>query len=308
MTRVVALRPVLLYVKETGNRVLDRSFPSPTSGGYRSRAPSTGHRVQRRASRRPRVALRTLGGLERHPEARLPRRKRHGCLPASQGPGHVRRDSRPTRTCGRGRLGRGAPERGRSAIQTHTWDGDWSVRAFRENGTVIGTDQTRRDSIFLNAQTWPCFGRGAPEQGIRAMDACHDRLATEYGLMLCEPPYIKTPCQEIRAVLFNPGMKENAGFFVIPRAGPSSPRPSSAEVTGPMPITGVHVLRAVQRARGGCEIERLRALPIHPRKVQPQVRCIKAHLAQGTARGPTSRAPSTSSASSPSGTASAWIR
>ena len=56
-------------------------------------------------------------------------------------------------------------------------------------------------------------GSASPEQGVRAMDSCQERLATEHGLMLCDPPFIKTPCQEIRAVLFNPGMKENSGIF-----------------------------------------------------------------------------------------------
>jgi cellobiose phosphorylase len=35
--------------------------------------------------------------------------------------------------------------------------------------------------------------------------------------MLCDPPFEKTPCAEVRAVLFNPGTKENAGIFCHPQ-------------------------------------------------------------------------------------------
>jgi len=38
-------------------------------------------------------------------------------------------------------------------------------------------------------------------------------LATPYGLMLCAPPFVRTPVDVMRAVVFNPGVKENAGIF-----------------------------------------------------------------------------------------------
>ena len=43
--------------------------------------------------------------------------------------------------------------------------------------------------------------------------AMHARLASPYGLMLCAPPFVKTPIEVMRAVVFNPGVKENAGIF-----------------------------------------------------------------------------------------------
>jgi cellobiose phosphorylase len=38
-------------------------------------------------------------------------------------------------------------------------------------------------------------------------------LATPYGLMLSAPPFVKTSINVMRAVVFNPGVKENAGIF-----------------------------------------------------------------------------------------------
>lgn len=39
------------------------------------------------------------------------------------------------------------------------------------------------------------------------------RLATPYGLMLSAPPFCKTSIDVMRAVVFNAGIKENAGIF-----------------------------------------------------------------------------------------------
>jgi cellobiose phosphorylase len=103
-------------------------------------------------------------------------------------------------------------------IQEHTWDGAWFVRAFRENGSIIGTKADPEGSIFLNAQSWAVISGGAkPEQATRAMESVREHLATPYGLMLCDPPFQKTPCAEVRAVLFNPGTKENGGIFCHPQ-------------------------------------------------------------------------------------------
>jgi cellobiose phosphorylase len=45
------------------------------------------------------------------------------------------------------------------------------------------------------------------------MQSVHERLATEYGLTICDPPFVETDMSVMRAVLFNPGMKENGAIF-----------------------------------------------------------------------------------------------
>lgn len=103
-------------------------------------------------------------------------------------------------------------------ILEHAWDGEWYVRAFREDGTTIGAHSDPEGSIFLNPQTWAVLsGAATRERATMAMDACHAHLASDYGLMICAPPFVKTSCDEIRAVLFNPGMKENSGIFCHPQ-------------------------------------------------------------------------------------------
>ena len=51
------------------------------------------------------------------------------------------------------------------------------------------------------------IGTGALRRAVR------EHLATPYGLMLSAPPFVKTPIDVMRAVVFNPGIKENAGIF-----------------------------------------------------------------------------------------------
>jgi cellobiose phosphorylase len=105
------------------------------------------------------------------------------------------------------------------AIQKHAWDGSWFVRAYCEDGTTIGSHKDEEGSLYLNAQSWAVLSRAAsPEQGRMAMDAVHQRLATPFGIALCDPPYEKISHAVVRAVLYNPGQKENAGIFCHPQA------------------------------------------------------------------------------------------
>jgi len=100
------------------------------------------------------------------------------------------------------------------AIQRHGWDGDWFIWAIGEDGTVYGTREREEGQIYLNTQVWAVLsGAATPEQAERCLRAVQERLATEHGVMLCAPPFVKTPIDVMRAVLFNPGIKENAGIF-----------------------------------------------------------------------------------------------
>jgi cellobiose phosphorylase len=45
------------------------------------------------------------------------------------------------------------------------------------------------------------------------MQTVKEKLATPYGLMLSAPPFVYTSIDVMRAVVFNPGIKENAGIF-----------------------------------------------------------------------------------------------
>jgi cellobiose phosphorylase len=101
-----------------------------------------------------------------------------------------------------------------ASIQACAWDGNWFIWAIGEDGTVYGTRQHEEGQVYLNTQVWAVIsGAATPEQASGCMQAVQDRLATPYGLMLAAPPFVKMPIDVMRAVVFNPGIKENAGIF-----------------------------------------------------------------------------------------------
>ena len=100
------------------------------------------------------------------------------------------------------------------SIQACAWDGEWFIWAIGEDGTVYGTHEYEEGQVYLNTQVWSVIsGAASAEQADRCMQTVKERLATPFGLMLCAPPFVKTPIDVMRAVVFNPGIKENAGIF-----------------------------------------------------------------------------------------------
>jgi N,N'-diacetylchitobiose phosphorylase len=99
-------------------------------------------------------------------------------------------------------------------IQKHCWDGEWFIWAIGEDGTVYGTKDYTEGQVYFNTQVWSVLsGAATPEQAQKCMQSVNNHLATPYGLMLSAPPFEKTPIDVMRAVLFNNGIKENAGIF-----------------------------------------------------------------------------------------------
>jgi len=94
------------------------------------------------------------------------------------------------------------------------WDGHWFIWAIGEDGTVFGTKRAKEGRIYLNTQSWAILsGAATPDQTDRALAAVRKLLASDYGVALCNPPFAKTPVRVMRAVLFNPGNKENGSIF-----------------------------------------------------------------------------------------------
>jgi len=99
-------------------------------------------------------------------------------------------------------------------IQKCAWDGDWFIWAIGDDGTVYGTKESPEGQVYLNTQVWSVIsGSATPEQGERCMQTVKEHLATPYGLMLCAPAFVNMPVDVMRALVFNPGIKENAGIF-----------------------------------------------------------------------------------------------
>jgi cellobiose phosphorylase len=99
-------------------------------------------------------------------------------------------------------------------LESHAWDGEWYLRAYRFDGQKFGSRENAEGRIFMNPQTWAVLsGHAVGERARQVLDAMHEHLNTDYGLMLCAPPYQTTDPEVCLARLFNPGMKENGGIF-----------------------------------------------------------------------------------------------
>ena len=94
------------------------------------------------------------------------------------------------------------------------WDGDRFIRGFTEAGEVIGNHRAPEANLWLNPQSWAVIsGLADKKQAELAMDNVFDRLNTEYGAVLMDPPYHAHAFDGALAVVYNAGVKENAGVF-----------------------------------------------------------------------------------------------
>ncbi len=99
-------------------------------------------------------------------------------------------------------------------IRDVCWDGEWFIWAIAEDGTVFGTKNYPEGQVYLNTQAWAVIsGAASPDQAASALTTVRNRLASDWGVAICAPPFEKTPVDVMRAVLFNPGNKENGGIF-----------------------------------------------------------------------------------------------
>lgn len=99
-------------------------------------------------------------------------------------------------------------------IQKLCWNEDRFIRGYTEKGEVIGKRTDREANLWLNPQSWAVIsGLATDEQADRALDKVHERLNTEYGAILMDPPYHLDAFDGALAVIYNAGVKENAGIF-----------------------------------------------------------------------------------------------
>jgi cellobiose phosphorylase len=99
-------------------------------------------------------------------------------------------------------------------LEKYAWDGEWYLRAYREDGLKFGSIENEEASIFLEPQPWSIIsGHTTGEKAEKLLDVVNKRLSTDYGLMINDPPVEKTDPKVIKSRLFNKGMKENASIF-----------------------------------------------------------------------------------------------
>lgn len=99
-------------------------------------------------------------------------------------------------------------------IQNLCWDNDRFIRGYTEAGERIGAAADPEANMWLNPQSWAVIsGLATPKQADTALKNVYERLNTEYGAILMDPPYHAHAFDGALAVIYNQGTKENAGIF-----------------------------------------------------------------------------------------------
>lgn len=99
-------------------------------------------------------------------------------------------------------------------IENLCWNEDRFIRGFTEDGSVIGHRNDPEANMWLNPQSWSVIsGYASERQADLALDSVYNRLNTEYGAVLMDPPYHEHSFDGALAVIYNAGTKENAGIF-----------------------------------------------------------------------------------------------
>lgn len=99
-------------------------------------------------------------------------------------------------------------------IERFCWNEDRFIRGYTDKGDTIGNREAKEANLWLNPQSWSVIsGYATGEQADTVLNNVYNRLNTEYGAVLMDPPYHLEAFPGAFAVIYNAGTKENAGIF-----------------------------------------------------------------------------------------------
>jgi cellobiose phosphorylase len=102
----------------------------------------------------------------------------------------------------------------KKAINEHAWDGEWYIRATRDDGRPLGSKSEKEGKIFLNAQTWAVIcGTATLERAKKAMASAEKLLFQKYGPLLFAPAYTVTDPTIGYLSRYAAGIRENGGVY-----------------------------------------------------------------------------------------------
>ncbi|MEO7329810.1 MAG: glycosyl transferase [Minicystis sp.] len=104
----------------------------------------------------------------------------------------------------------------RAAIEANAWDGAWYVRAFHDDGSVVGSKAEHECAIDSIAQSWAVLSGVADEQRANlAIRAAGEQLVREHErlVLLLRPPFDVTVHDPGYIRAYPPGVRENGGQY-----------------------------------------------------------------------------------------------
>jgi len=102
----------------------------------------------------------------------------------------------------------------KTAVNEFGWDGNWFLRATKDDGSFIGSRKNEQGKIYLNPQVWAAIaGISDPERIQQAMQSAVDELECDVGMQLFSPAYSKPDPMIGYLSRYAPGVRENGGVY-----------------------------------------------------------------------------------------------
>ena len=101
-----------------------------------------------------------------------------------------------------------------AAINGPSWNGEWYVRCYDDNGRPVGSHESRFAKIFMEPQCWALI-TGAADEARRAklLESCDRLLLTDLGYTLLAPPFTELDPNIGRISAMEPGIAENGTVY-----------------------------------------------------------------------------------------------
>jgi cellobiose phosphorylase len=103
-----------------------------------------------------------------------------------------------------------------ATVERTSWDGEWYLRAFFDDGTPLGSRQNEEARIDSLSQSWSVIsGAGNPDRAAVAMRSVEKHLIREKEklVLLCTPPFDKSSPNPGYIMGYPPGVRENGGQY-----------------------------------------------------------------------------------------------
>ena len=103
-----------------------------------------------------------------------------------------------------------------AAVEAHAWDGEWYKRGFFDDGSALGSKDSKEAQIDVIAQAWATLsGHGGPQRAITALNSAEARLLhpQESLIQLLTPPFDVSTPHPGYIMGYPPGVRENGGQY-----------------------------------------------------------------------------------------------
>lgn len=101
-------------------------------------------------------------------------------------------------------------------LNTAGWDGEWYLRAFYDDGTMLGSSQNQECKIDAISQAWAILsGVASKERRLKVLKAVQEHLISEEDgiIKLLTPPFDRTEKNPGYIKGYIPGVRENGGQY-----------------------------------------------------------------------------------------------